>query len=324
MRHALATLLLLAISLPATAGDWVSREWTVMTTRAFLEFRQEPGVDAEATFSAVHDEFERINAVFSPWLDSSELARINRDAARTPVSTTAEVFGLFVTSGRFTQLTHGAFDASFASAGYLYDYRRHVAPDAKALAAAAPAIGWDHVQLDPAQRTVRYTHPGTRVDFGGIAKGYAIDRAVGILRARGVRHAYVALGGDSYTLGDRDGRPWQVGIRHPRNKDAAPIMLPSQDLAISTSGDYERYFDRDGERVHHILSPQSGKPVRGVVSVTIMADDSTTADALSTGVFVLGSERGLALVNALPGISAVIIADDGTVYYSDDLAPPSP
>lgn len=316
-------------SQPQPACVWQSREWSVMTTRAFVELcaSSDAGNDAariDGVFTAIASEFNRINAVFSPWLETSELSRINRLAAHEAVAATPEMFALFVTSGEFTTLTEGAFDASFAAAGKLYDYRKEVAPDAAALASAEAAVGWQHVVLDPGAGTIHYTHEKTRVDFGGIAKGYAIDHAVAILRAAGIHDAYVSLGGDSFVLGEHDGRPWQVGIRHPRNRDAAPIMVPASNLAVSTSGDYERFFDRDGERIHHILSPKTGKPAHGVVSVTILADDSTTADALSTGVFVMGREKGLALVNRLPGISAIIIDDSGRVHYSDDLMPASP
>lgn len=292
-----------------------------MTTRAHLEFQVPAGTDAEVVTQEVVAEFARINAIFSPWIETSELANINRLATQQAVQLSPEMFAMFESSGRFTTLTGGAFDASFASVGKLYDYRAQQAPGAAALAGALPAVGWQHVQLDAQTQSVRYGHAGTRVDFGGIAKGYAIDRAVNILRRAHITSAYVALGGDSYALGLRDGRPWQVGIRHPRKPDAAPVMIPASDLGVSTSGDYERFFERDGERIHHILSPGTGKPAHGVVSVTILADDSTTADALSTGVFVLGKEKGLALVNGLPGISAIIIDDNGVVSYSDDLMP---
>lgn len=308
------------------AAQWQSREWTVMTTRAFVEFRSDDAdvIRNTAIFDAITAELERINAVFSPWLPGSELARINRLAAREPVAASAEMFDLFRKSDDFFRLTHGAFDPSFAAAGRLYDFRRQQAPDATALAAAQEAVGWQHVVLDSTQQSIQYLHPDTRVDFGGIAKGHAIDRVLAILKSRGVTDAYIALGGDSYALGTRNGRPWQIGIRHPRNAAAAPVMVPASNLAVSTSGDYERFFERDGERIHHILSPQSGRPVHGVLSVTILADDSTTADALSTGVFVLGVEKGLALVNRLESVSAIVITDDGRLHYSNDLVSAAP
>jgi thiamine biosynthesis lipoprotein len=323
--YALLCFAITAVPSAVAATEWQSREWTVMTTRAFLEFRA-PGTDArqhDAVFNAVAAEFERINAVFSPWLESSELARINRLAAADTVTVSPEMFAMFQRAGEFNRLTGGAFDASFAAAGKLYDFRAQQAPDAQALASAQAAVGWQHVRLNESTRGIRYSHAGTRVDFGGIAKGYAIDRAVAVLRAHGIAHAYVALGGDSFVLGERDGRPWQIGIRHPRQANTAPVMIPASNLAVSTSGDYERFFERNGERIHHILTPGTGKPAQGLVSVTIIANDSTTADALSTGVFVMGKEKGLALINTMPDISAILIDENGHVSYSDDLVPPS-
>lgn len=308
----------------AAANDWHTHQWDVMTTRAHLEFRVPAGGEPTSITQSVVDEFARINAVFSPWIDSSELSRVNRDACTKPVPLSAEMFTVFVAAGEYTALTGGAFDASFAAAGKLYDFRAGIAPGHEQLAGVLDAVGWQRVQLNTNARSVRYTHAGTRVDFGGIAKGYAIDRAVALLRAQGVEHAYVALGGDAFALGERKGRPWQIGIRHPRLAGAAPIMIPASNLAVSTSGDYERFFERNGERVHHILSPATGKSAQGVVSVTILADTSTRADALSTGVFVLGREKGLRLVNSLADVSAIIIDSDGHVSYSDDLAPASP
>lgn len=308
----------------AAPEGWHRQAWAVMTTRAYLEFRIPAGTTAEPIVEAVRLEFERINAEYSPWREDSLLSRVNRNAYRKAVLLTPEAYALFTACSRFHSLTEGAFDASFAAAGQLYDFRAGVAPDDAALGSVRAGIGWQQVSLDHRRQTVRFMHPATRVDFGGIAKGHAIDRAVAILRARGVTDGYVALGGDSYALGERMQRPWMVGVRDPRDPARAPVLLPLSNLAVSTSGDYERYFERDGERIHHILSPGSGKPARGLRSVTVIADDSLTADALSTGLFVMGLEKGMALANRLEGVSAVIVDDAGAVHYSADLEPVAP
>lgn len=321
---ALAAALVLAAG-PAGAEHWSQDNWDVMTTRATLSCRVQDDTQARAAVAAVRAEFERIEALLSPWRDDSELSRINREAPRGPVATTPEVFSLFTASDHFHALSGGAFDPAFAAAGHLYDYRAGIAPDAGALAAVQPALGWDRLELDPAAHSIRYRLPQVRVDFGGIAKGYAIDRAVALLRAQGLRDCHVALGGDGFAMGNHDGRPWMIGIRHPRgDADQAVVRLPVSDLAVSTSGDYERFFiAADGSRVHHILSPQTGRSARsGLVSATVIATDSLTADALSTTLFVLGLPRALALANSLPGVSAVLIDDTGKVHYSEDLAPP--
>lgn len=318
----LLPLVMLFASANASA-DWRSSQWDVMGTRATLEFWCEPQDNKQAPCNAVTNdiraEFARINALLSPWLPDSELAQVNEQAARHPVPISAEFMQLLQRSAYYFSLTNGAFDITFASAGALYDYRSGIAPDAAQLAAAQQLIGFRQLVLT--NDTVAFTRDGVRIDLGGIAKGYAIDRAIALLRERGIDHAYVSLGGDSYVLGDRRGRDWQVGIRHPRDETGVAIRLPVSDIAVSTSGDYERFFVRDGERFHHILNPASGKASKGLVSVTILAPRGMDADALSTSVFVLGKEKGLALVNNLDDISAILIDEHGKVFYSDDLAP---
>jgi thiamine biosynthesis lipoprotein len=158
-----------------------------------------------------------------------------------------------------------------------------------------------------------------RIDLGGFAKGHAVDHCISLLRARGIEHAMVSAGGDSHVLGDRRGRPWQVAIRDPRRESGVVAVLPLQDTAISTSGDYERYFERDGERCHHILDPRTGRSPSALRSVTVLADDGLTAEALSKTVFVLGLERGLALVDSQAGVDAVVVDAQGRLHCSRGL-----
>jgi len=184
-------------------------------------------------------------------------------------------------------------------------------------------VNYRSVVLDPSANTVRFLNEGVRLDLGGIAKGYAVDRGIDILKSFGIRQARLSAGGDLRLLGDKRGKPWIVGIRDPRSESRNAMVLPLTDVAVSTSGDYERFFfDDNNERVHHILSPATGKPVKGVQSVTILGDDSITTDGLSTAVFVLGAAKGLEMVNRLKGIDAVIIDEQRQVHYSDGLVAP--
>lgn len=316
--------LALALASANTSAAWTSDQWDVMGTRATLEFWCEPQANAQTQCDAVthhvRREFERLNALLSPWQPDSELAQVNAHASDHPVAISDEFMQLLQRSAHYFAVTDGAFDITFASAGALYDYRNGKAPDDKQLSAARQLIGFRHLIIT--NDTVAFARDGVRIDLGGIAKGYAIDRAVMLLRQHGIRHAYVSLGGDSYVLGDRRGRDWQVGIRHPRDETGVAIRLPVSDIAVSTSGDYERFFIRDGERVHHILNPSSGTASKGLVSVTVLAPRGIDADALSTSVFVLGKEKGLALVNQLDEVSTILIDENGKVFYSDDLASP--
>jgi thiamine biosynthesis lipoprotein len=247
---------------------------------------------------------------------------VNNNAARGPVAITAELFGLLQTSQQYSALSKGAFDITYASVGYLYDYRQHFHPDEKAIAAALPSIDYRQLKLDAANRTVAFGKPGMRIDLGGIAKGYAVDRGIDILKARGFTHAMVNAGGDTRVAGDRFGKPWIVGIRHPDRKDEVALRIPLTDAAFSTSGDYERFFDEGGVRYHHIIDPKTGHSPHSVRSVTIIASNATRTDGLSKTVFILGPKDGLDFINSLPDADAIVIAADGKVSYSKGLQPP--
>jgi thiamine biosynthesis lipoprotein len=161
-----------------------------------------------------------------------------------------------------------------------------------------------------------------RIDLGGIAKGYAVDLGIAVLKKRGITSAIVQAGGDSRVLGDKRGRPWNVAIRDPRNKQNVVAVIPLVNAAISTSGDYERYFmKKDGERVHHIIDPKTGKSAHGVISVSVIAPDATTTDGLTKSVFLKGPKEGIAFIEALkmPGVDAIIIDEHGTMHASKGL-----
>jgi thiamine biosynthesis lipoprotein len=276
-------------------------------------------LSARSAIDAVIDEMHRIDATMSPYKESSELSRINCAAAREPVEVSQELFDLIERSIDFSELSGGAFDITYASAGCLYDYRRGIRPGEAELEVARQAIGYRHLRLDRARRTVRFARAGMRIDLGGFAKGHAVDNGAAILARHGVRHAAVAAGGDSRMLGDRCGRPWTVGIRHPRRADEVVALLPLEDVAVSTSGDYERYFDDGGERCHHLIDPRTGRSPRAVHSVTVIAPDGLTSEALSKTVFVLGVEEGLAIVERLPGVDAVVVDAAGRLHCTAGL-----
>ncbi len=302
----------------ATAG-WVQREEAIMGTAIRVELWADDRRVGEAAAAAVMDEMHRIDRAMSPHKSGSELSRINRDAARGPVVLTDEMFGLLKRALGFSQLTGGAFDITYAAVGQLYDYRNRVRPTAEALAQARANVGWQGLQLDVRDRSVRFAKDGMRIDLGGFAKGHAADRAAELLARRGVRHAWVSAGGDSRVLGDRRGRPWSVAIRDPRRAGEVVALLPLEDTSISTSGDYERFFDDGAERVHHLIDPATGISPRGVQSVTILSADGLTCEALSKAVFVMGVQRGLALVETLPGIDAVVVDAEGRLHASSGL-----
>lgn len=306
--------LLLPLSLPLQA-EWRSAAWDSMGTRATLEFWHS-GSESEAIVDSVKQEFDRLQRLLSPWIEDSELARFNALDANINMTVSREFHQLLERSAYYAGLSGGAFDITFAGAGHLYDYRAGITPDDVRLQQAR--IGMHYLRIGD-NFSVTKTDKAVRIDLGGIAKGYAIDRAVALLRQANVEHAYISLGGDSYVMGQRNDRLWQVGIRHPRREKAVAITLPVTDIAVSTSGDYERFFIRDGEHVHHILNPKTGKPAGELSSVTVLAAAGVDADALSTTLFVLGIDKGMALANQLADVSAIMIDLQGKVYYSDDL-----
>jgi len=248
---------------------------------------------------------------------------VNARAAQGPLKISPELYDLLTTALDYSRVTDGAFDITYASVGYLYDYREHKRPTDAQIQAALPAINWRHVIVDLPASTIRFTQPGVRIDLGGIAKGHSVDRGIALLQGRGVAHALVTAGGDSRIIGDRFGKPWVVGIRHPDRKQEVIARIPLEDAAISTSGDYERYFDEGGVRYHHIIDPGTGHSASKVRSATIIGPTATRTDGLSKTAFVLGPERALEIYNRLDDIDAILVTPDGRVLYSKGLEAPT-
>lgn len=305
-------------------GRWLARDEAIMGTAIRVELWCDDAEAGEDAIDAVMAEMHRIDHAMSPHKVDSELSRINRDAAAGPVRLSAEMYRLVEHAIAFSTMSGGAFDISYAGAGQLYDYRMGIRPSDAALAKACGSVGWRGLQLDPASRSLRFARPGMRIDLGGFAKGHAVDTSTALLAQRGVRHAMVSAGGDSRVIGDRRGRPWSVAIRDPRRAGSVVAVLPLEDVAISTSGDYERYFERDGLRYHHILDPRTGRSPDRVHSVTVLGADGLTTEALSKTVFVLGVERGLALVETLTDVDAVVVDADGRLHCSSGLLQGNP
>lgn len=311
---------LLCLASRVMAGEWFQYQQAIMGTEINVELF-EPDSNASKA-RRIADEvmalMRHVDQSMSPWIESSDVAQINRWAGEHPVKVAQDTFGVIKRSFYYSEISHGAFDISFASIGYKYDYRKHLQPSETEIKAALPLINYKAIQLDDVQHTVKFAHPGMRIDLGGIAKGYAVDQGIEILKRHGIRQGLVNAGGDSYVLGDRLGRPWYVGIKNPRG-DGTVIKVPMSNLAISTSGDYERFFERDGKRIHHIINPKTGHSATGIISVSVLADRSETADGLTKPVFIMGVEEGLKLINGLNNVSAIIIDAKGKVHYSNDL-----
>lgn len=304
----------------AEPGQWFSRDEAIMGTAIHVELWSDDAQAAARAMNAVMAEMHRIDRLMSPYKDDSELSRINRDAGRKAVPVGAELFGLIQRSLHFSRISDGAFDITFASVGHLYDYRLRLAPDATALQRARANVGWQHLVLNAQDRTIGFARDGVRIDLGGFAKGHVVDTSIAILQRLGIQHAVVAAGGDSRVLGDRRGRPWSIAVRDPRDAKRVVAVLPLQDTSVSTSGDYERFFERDGVRHHHLIDPKTGVSPSAVRSVTILADDGLTSEGLSKCLFVMGLERGMRLIESVPGVDAVVVDACGALHFSSGLA----
>ena len=213
-----------------------------MGTAIQAELWADSPAEGAAALDAVMAEMHRIDHCMSPHRPESELSRINREAGTRAVPLSAEMLKLLSAALDWSARSDGAFDISYAAVGQLYDYRAGVAPDAASLRAACTRVDHRQLLLDRQAATLRFGLPGMRIDLGGFAKGHAVDNAIGILKRMGICHAMVAAGGDSHLMGDRRGRPWTMAIRDPRRAGEVVAVLPLEDVSVSTSGDYERFF----------------------------------------------------------------------------------
>jgi thiamine biosynthesis lipoprotein len=313
----------LLLSAPAQAR-WVSRTVDgIMGTRIYVELWADDEQKGEAAIDAVMDEMRHIDDSMSTYKPDSEVSRVNQLAAQQALPISAELFKLLQTALEYSRITEGAFDITYASVGYMYDFRARKRPTEEQIKAALPAINYRHVILDEKEQTVHFSQPGVRIDLGGIAKGYSVDCGIDVLRKLGYTHALVNAGGDSRVIGDRFGRPWIVGIRHPDHPDDIITRIPLVDAAFSTSGDYERFFDENGVRYHHIIDPHTGHSASKVRSATVIAPTATRTDGLSKTAFVLGPEEALRIYNSLDDVDAVLVTPQGKVLYTKGLQPPA-
>ncbi len=269
-------------------------------------------------------EIRRLEALMTTWDPKSEVSRINAAAGKSAVAVSPETFEVIAKSLWIGKLSEGTFDVTFASMGKLWSFDEHVSttiPDPQQIEEARKKIDYRKIALDQPARTVMLESPDTQINLGGIAKGYAIDRAADLLRKGGLDSFYAQAGGDLYVEGKKpDGEPWRVGIRDPRGPEGRFFArLAVENHAFSTAGDYERAFVKDGKRYHHIIDPRTGYPATASRSVTVWAKDALTADAIDDAVFILGPEKGLALVESLEDCGAVIVDADNNVHISNRL-----
>jgi FAD:protein FMN transferase len=275
--------------------------------------------DAEKAIDSAFTEIERISRLSDFYSPGSEISLINKNAGISGVKVSSDVLQLIAGAVYVSEITGGTFDITVAPVSALYDFRRKVKPGEDALRRKLSLVGYRDVIIDSEASTVFLKKKGMLIDPGGITKGYTADRAVEILKKEGIEAGIIAVAGDIRTFGSRpDAKPWNIGIRNPRAKSPDEDIMATielTDAAISTSGDYERFFLSDDVRYHHILDPATGRPAGQCMSVSIISDEAAFTDALSTGIFIMGPEQGMIALQKLK-IDGIIVDKRGSIHLT--------
>ena len=266
------------------------------------------------------NEIQRMEELMSTRILNSEISKINRSAGLQPVPVSLEVFDVIDRALYWAKQTDGALDISLEPVQELWDFDgdHPSLPDKNVLEQALSKVDYRKIRLE--NQTVFLTEEGMALHLGAIAKGYAVDRAINILKESNIHHALVNAGGDLKTLGRKpDQTAWKIGLQHPRKPESLLASFSLSGKAAATSGDYQKYFDHEGTRYHHILNPKTGYPVPGVMSAMVVAETVMDADALSTALFVMGAKRGLAFINSLNDTEGLLVDQDKTPYLSQGM-----
>ena len=272
-----------------------------------------------AALQIVQEMFEQTELEMSEWKEDSPLACINLNSGIKPVEVPQDLFHALERSLDIAEMTSGAFDPTWASLWKLWKFDgSDIVPTQTQVDALLPSVNWEHVILDQEKNSVYL--PFGNIGLGGIAKGVALDKARKALLQNGFKDFMIVAGGQVLVHGSKNGKPWRVGIRDPEKTQYDFIgILELSDTCVSTSGNYEKFFLKDGIRYHHIIDPKTGFPSEGVQSVTVISSDATLADALSTALFVMGYEKALDLVNSMPNVEAILIDSDHQLLLSKNI-----
>ena len=327
-RIQLCLLTLLCSAMVSCAGVPINQESAVviraqmqMGTLVKITAVAETASVAQAAATAGFAEIHRLEELLSTWIPASELSRVNISAGVRPVAVSQETMTVVQGAIQAAEMTDGGFNIAIGPAVDAWRVTEDQRiPTESELEALRPLVDLRAVHADARKQTIFLEKTGMRIDVGGIGKGYAADQAVMVMKKVGARAGVVALSGDIKTFGQLPGgRKFPVGIQHPRKEGEVVAFIDLDDEAISTAGDYERYFEREGVRYHHILDPKTLQPARRCQSVTVIAREGMLADGLDTGIFVMGVESGMRLVEALPDVEAIIVDHEGVVHVSSGL-----
>ncbi|OAD91561.1 thiamine biosynthesis protein ApbE [Aequorivita soesokkakensis] len=267
-------------------------------------------------------EISRIEKLISSWDPASQTSEINRNAGIKPVKVDEELYNLIGRSIEISKLTDGAFDISFASMDKIWKFDGSMTemPSEEAIKQSVSKIGYQNIVLDPENFTVFLKLEGMKIGFGGIGKGYAADKAKKLLMEKGVSGGIINASGDMNTWGKQpNGEFWKVAITNPLDKNKAFALLPLNENAVVTSGNYEKYVTFNDIRYTHIIDPRTGYPATGIISATVFAPKAEIADALATSIFVMGKDVGIDFINQLPKIECIIIDEKGEIFTSENI-----
>lgn len=308
---------------PVLQAKVVDGQYAAMGTTITFKIWTDRETQAKAAMLDALAEIQRIEAMMTTWKDDSEVSKINAAAGDGPVVVSPELIEVLQGARKIHDESDGVFDVTYYGLKGLWHFdqdAKNEIPSEADVEARLPLVDGSKVEIDESKHTVRLPKKGMAINLGGIAKGYAVDKAAAVLAKNGFVDVVVQAGGDLLVKGRKGQADWQVGIRDPRGKvDDFFALAPIKDAAFSTAGDYERGFVKDGKRYHHILDPRTGYPATACRSVTILAPDALTADELDDAVFILGPEKGLPLVEARDGVGAVIVDKDNHVVVSKRL-----
>lgn len=267
-------------------------------------------------------EVKRIENLISDWIPTSQISKVNHNAGISPIKVDKEVYDLVDRATKISKLTSGAFDISYASMDRIwkFDGSMKEMPTPEEIRKSVEKVGYQNIILNSKDTTIFLKNKGMKLGLGGIGQGYIADKIKVLLQEKGCNSGLVNVSGDINTWGKQpNGNLWTVGIVNPMNKNKVFATFPLDDSAVETSGSYEKYVTFNGKRYSHIIDPRTGYPATGIISVSVFAKQTELADALATGIFVMGVEVGLDLVNQLKGIGCIIVDDKGGIHVSKNI-----
>jgi thiamine biosynthesis lipoprotein len=321
MKHSL--IIILAFALFASGCSRLKttqKTETIMGTEVTITVVAPSSEEGETAIDAGMAELRRLDAMMSLYKDTSEITKVNLAAGKKPVKVSPEMIEVVEHATEVSKLSGGVFDVTVGPLVVLWQMRlkEGKVPTDEEIARIRPLVNYRNIVIDKKASTIFLKKPGMIMDFGGM-KGYTADRVADIFKKRGIQNAIIAVAGDIWVLGHReDGKPWRIGVQHPREHDKTLTVLDLSDKYISTSGDYERFVIKEKKRYHHIIDPRTGKPSKGVISATLIGDKGALIDPLAKAPFILGPEEGLKIVKKL-GAEAIIVDEQGKVFMTDGI-----